>query len=61
MQHRYQSKFLDAKPEQQMGLVDLIAYRKNLTPELSPGIIFFRFARNVVGLPLDNLPRPTVL
>ena len=48
MQHRHQVKFLDAKPEQQMELVDLIAYRKNLTPELSPGIIFFRFARNVV-------------
>jgi gluconate 2-dehydrogenase gamma chain len=48
MQRRYQHTFLDATPEQQMEMIDLIAYRKNLTPELSAGIIFFRFARNVV-------------
>jgi gluconate 2-dehydrogenase gamma chain len=48
MQHRYQHTFLDATPEQQTAMVDLIAYRKNLTPELGPGIVFFRFARNVV-------------
>ena len=48
MQRRYQTTFLDAKPDQQTALVDLIAYRKNDSPELGPGIVFFRFARNVV-------------
>ena len=48
MQHRYQSTFLDARPEQQMEMVELIAYRKNQSPELGPGIAFFRWARNVV-------------
>src|SRR5579871_2238310 len=48
MQKRYQHTFIETKPDQQLEMLDLIAYRKNLTPELSPGIIFFRFARNVV-------------
>ena len=48
MQKRYQSTFVDAKPDQQLAMVELIAYRKNLTPELGPGITFFRWARNVV-------------
>jgi gluconate 2-dehydrogenase gamma chain len=48
MQKHHQTTFLDAKPEQQMTMVDLIAYRKNLTAELGPGITFFRWARNVV-------------
>lgn len=48
MQKRYQSTFVDAKPDQQTAMLDLIAYRKNITPELGPGIAFFRWARNVV-------------
>jgi gluconate 2-dehydrogenase gamma chain len=48
MEKRYQSTFLDAKPEQQMAMVELIAYRRNQSPELGPGIAFFRWARNVV-------------
>jgi len=48
MMRRYQAKFLDAKPDQQLAVIDLIAYRKNHTPELGPGIVFFIFARNVV-------------
>ena len=48
MQKRYQSNFVDAKPEQQTAMLDLIAYRKNQSPELGPGIAFFRWARNVV-------------
>ena len=48
MQDRYQSTFLDAKPDQQMAMVELIAYRKNQSPVLGPGIEFFRWARNVV-------------
>jgi hypothetical protein len=48
MQKRYQSAFLDAKPDQQTAMLDLIAYRKNQSPELGPGISFFHWARNVV-------------
>jgi hypothetical protein len=48
MQKRYQATFVDAQPAQQKAMLDLIAYRKNETPELGPGIAFFRWARNVV-------------
>jgi len=48
MEKRYQKKFVDASPEQQLAMCDLIAYRKNVSPELNPGIYFFRWARNVV-------------
>jgi gluconate 2-dehydrogenase gamma chain len=48
MQKRYQTTFLDAKPDQQTAMLDLIAYRKNDSPELGQGIVFFRWARNVV-------------
>jgi hypothetical protein len=48
MQKRYNATFLDAKPDQQLAMVDLIAYRRNQSPELGPGIAFFRWARNVV-------------
>jgi gluconate 2-dehydrogenase gamma chain len=48
MQKRYQSTFVDAKPDQQTAMLDLIAYRKNASAELGPGIAFFRWARNVV-------------
>ena len=48
MQKRYQSTFVDAKPDQQTAMLDLIAYRKNESPELGAGIAFFRWARNVV-------------
>jgi len=40
--------FLEAKSEQQTALLDLIAYRKNDTPELGPGIRFFDWARRMV-------------
>ena len=48
MEKRYQSTFIVAKPEQQTAMLDLIAYRKNASAELGPGIAFFRWARNVV-------------
>jgi gluconate 2-dehydrogenase gamma chain len=49
MGHRYQvAGFLDAKPEQQTEMLDLIAYRKNASPELNPGIHFFDWARRMV-------------
>jgi hypothetical protein len=39
--------FLSATPAQQTGLLDLIAYRKNQSPELAPGIEFFTWARRM--------------
>src|ERR1017187_4994539 len=47
MQKRYQRTFFDSRPEQQAAMLDLIAWRKNQSPELGPGIGFFRWARNV--------------
>ena len=40
--------FAAATPEQQTAMLDLIAYRKNDSPELGPGIRFFTWARNMV-------------
>jgi len=47
MHHRYSATFLDARPEQQTAMLDLMAYRKNESPELGPGIHFFHWARNM--------------
>jgi gluconate 2-dehydrogenase gamma chain len=41
--------FLGASPQQQTGLLDLIAFRKNESPELNPGIQFFAWARRMVA------------
>ncbi len=46
--HRYGSDWLSAKVADQIALVDLIAYKKNETPELLPGIRFFAWARDMV-------------
>ncbi|MSV27336.1 MAG: gluconate 2-dehydrogenase subunit 3 family protein [Bryobacterales bacterium] len=48
MKKRYGALFADAKPEQQTAMLDLIAYRKNDSPALAPGIRFFTWARNMV-------------
>ena len=47
MLHRYSTTFVEARPEQQTALLDLIAYRKNDSPELGPGIHFFTWVRNM--------------
>jgi gluconate 2-dehydrogenase gamma chain len=47
MKRQYQSDFLAAKPEQRTELLDKIAYRKNRTAELAPGIRFFDWARRM--------------
>jgi len=46
--HRYSTDFLNSKPNQQIALLDLIAYRKNESPALGPGIKFFEWARRMV-------------
>src|SRR6266542_2398740 len=49
MQRRYTANFLEAKPEQQTAMLDLIAYRKNESPETATGIRFFTWVRNMVA------------
>lgn len=41
--------YVGAKPGQQTALLDLIAYRKNDSPELGPGIRFFEWARKMAA------------
>lgn len=41
--------FLGAQPPEQTALLDLIAWRKNDSPELNPGIQFFSWARRMVA------------
>jgi len=48
MHHRFGADFLDAKPEQQTAMLDLIGIEKNAAPENEPGIHFFGWARNLV-------------
>jgi gluconate 2-dehydrogenase gamma chain len=48
MQRRYQADFLNAKPDEQIAMLELIAYRKNESPEVAPGIRFFAWVRNLV-------------
>jgi len=45
---QHNTTWIDARPEQQTALLDTIAYRKNASPENSPGIHFFEWARNMV-------------
>jgi len=47
-QRLYAKHFVGASPQQQTGLLDLIAYRKNESPMLGPGIRFFEWARRMV-------------
>ena len=47
MKGRGATDFVTATPGQQTGLLDLIAYRRNQSPELDPGIQFFTWARRM--------------
>jgi gluconate 2-dehydrogenase gamma chain len=47
MKARGAADFVSATPEQQIALVDLIAYRRNQSPELAPGIEFFTWVRRM--------------
>ena len=49
MRQRFSASFLDAQPEQQTAMLEVIAYRKNDTPETAPGVRFFAWARNMVA------------
>jgi len=47
MKRAYHMDFLTAKADQKTEMLDRIAYRRNRTPELSPGITFFSWARRM--------------
>lgn len=47
MTTRGASDFVSASPAAQTALLDAIAYRRNETPELAPGIEFFRWVRRM--------------
>ncbi len=48
MRKQYGSDFLSAKPEQQTGFLDRIAYKANATDETLPGQKFWVWVRNMV-------------
>ncbi len=47
MKTRGAADFVSATPAQQTALLDLIAYRRNQSPELTPGIEFFTWVRRM--------------
>ena len=47
MKTRGATDFVTATPSQQTELLDLIAYRRNQSPELGPGIEFFTWVRRM--------------
>ena len=47
MKRHHHADFLSAKPEQRTAMLDLLAFRKNRTAELAPGIRFFDWARRM--------------
>ncbi len=47
MKGRGAENFLAAPPADQTAVLDQIAYRKNSTPELEPGILFFTWVRRM--------------
>ena len=47
MKTRGAESFVEAAPAQQTALLDEIAYRRNQSPELNPGIEFFTWARRM--------------
>lgn len=49
MKDRTGKRFIEATAEQQTALLDVIAWRKNASPEVNPGIEFFAFCRRLVA------------
>ena len=46
---RYNNSFVDCTNQQQMELVDAIAYPKKAKPEMKPGVAFFSLVRNLTA------------
>ena len=49
MKSRGGTDFVSAAPAEQTALLDVIAYRRNQTPELEPGIQFFSWVRRMTA------------
>jgi gluconate 2-dehydrogenase gamma chain len=49
IKERGAADFLSATPDQRTALLDVIAFRKNRSPELDPGIDFFVLARRMTA------------
>jgi hypothetical protein len=49
MQQHHGGDFVDATPEQQTALLDVIAFKKNETPETAAGVRFFAWVRRMVA------------
>jgi hypothetical protein len=49
MTPRGAADFVSASAAQQTGILDLIAYQRNRSPELNPGIDFFILARRMTA------------
>jgi hypothetical protein len=45
--NRYQKAFKDCSKEQQIEMVDMIAYPKKAKPEMQPGVVFFNRMRDL--------------
>jgi gluconate 2-dehydrogenase subunit 3-like protein len=48
MRRQHGTDFIESKANEQIALLDLLAYRKNNSPEIAPGQRFFVWARNMV-------------
>lgn len=48
-ERRFGKRFVDATPADQTALLDVIAYRKNDSPETGPGIGFFDWMRRLTA------------
>jgi len=48
MQRLHGANFIGAKPADQIAVLDVIAFRKNETPENAEGVRFFGWVRNLV-------------
>jgi gluconate 2-dehydrogenase gamma chain len=48
MERRHGTAFASANPDQQTALLDIIAFKKNDSPETAAGIRFFTWVRNLV-------------
>ena len=47
MERKHRTSWVGAAPEQQRALLDSIAYKKNETEELAPGVLFFDWVRKM--------------
>jgi len=58
MQQQHGADFIDAKPDEQTAVLDVIAFKKNETPENAAGVRFFAFLDVGHELQVDERPPP---